>query len=96
MSNKNNANVTANAEPPMTDEELSSVPGGGFCHHGSKFINGRNSKTIGVYKDALDDFDGGAILYCKCTRCGNPVYDDGLVYRCDKCDDWWWSRNFYT
>ena len=82
--------MDVNEATMLTDEQIAEVAGGvDYDPDGFEIIYGRNGKQIGIVKG------GDRIMYWKCTHCGLPIYKEPLVYRCDKCNDWWLGRRYY-
>ena len=87
----NREKINANDLVELTDDELGEIAGGTKDADGDEIIYGNNGFMIGQIKRCT-----GEILYWKCTHCGLPVYHTSAAYWCDKCDDWWVSRSYYT
>ena len=75
----------------LTDDQMTEVAAGAeYNKEGYELLRGKNGKLVGMVNTS------GRIMYWKCTHCGLPIYDDHFVYRCDKCNDWWLCRTYYT
>ena len=88
MTVNNELNASANA---LKDSELEKANGGIWLDPGTTSVENVFDKKGRVIGFKLN----GTIYYWQCTHCGCPVHKN-VFYYCDKCDDWWLSRNDYV